>query len=212
MLKKLIGLLILLTVIIYFSNLSAMCGMPGCPRKEGGKHEHGPSEAKSEKDIKKYSEETKYTCPMHPEVVADKPGKCPKCGMNLEPKKTESKVKFSEETKYVCCPGCPNVVSNKPGKCPKCGMQLKKESKLYSYICPQKKCEYKSKEQGKCPHHKKDLKKTEVKLYCPMDDTELKTKDGKLYCPKCKMEIKPGDVKIKKIEKKKKIKKIEKKK
>ena len=25
----------------------------------------------------------KYTCPMHPEVVRKKPGKCPKCGMNL---------------------------------------------------------------------------------------------------------------------------------
>ncbi len=24
-----------------------------------------------------------YTCPMHPEVTADKLGKCPKCGMNL---------------------------------------------------------------------------------------------------------------------------------
>lgn len=24
-----------------------------------------------------------YTCPMHPEVVSDKPGQCPKCGMNL---------------------------------------------------------------------------------------------------------------------------------
>jgi Cu+-exporting ATPase len=28
-----------------------------------------------------------YTCPMHPEVVKNKPGKCPKCGMKLEPKK-----------------------------------------------------------------------------------------------------------------------------
>ncbi len=24
-----------------------------------------------------------YTCPMHPEVTSDKPGKCPKCGMEL---------------------------------------------------------------------------------------------------------------------------------
>ena len=24
-----------------------------------------------------------YTCTMHPEVVLDKPGKCPKCGMEL---------------------------------------------------------------------------------------------------------------------------------
>ena len=25
-----------------------------------------------------------YTCPMHPEVTSDKPGKCPECKMNLE--------------------------------------------------------------------------------------------------------------------------------
>ena len=28
-----------------------------------------------------------YTCSMHPEVITDKPGKCPKCGMNLIEKK-----------------------------------------------------------------------------------------------------------------------------
>ena len=26
-----------------------------------------------------------YTCPMHPEVISDHPGNCPKCGMALEP-------------------------------------------------------------------------------------------------------------------------------
>ena len=28
-----------------------------------------------------------YTCPMHPDVTSDKPGKCPKCGMTLVEKK-----------------------------------------------------------------------------------------------------------------------------
>ncbi|MBB5395032.1 MULTISPECIES: heavy metal-binding domain-containing protein [Mucilaginibacter] len=31
-----------------------------------------------------------YTCTMHPEVLSDKPGKCPKCGMTLV-KKTDKK-------------------------------------------------------------------------------------------------------------------------
>ncbi|SDO20111.1 Cu+-exporting ATPase [Lutimaribacter pacificus] len=30
-------------------------------------------------------EGTQYTCPMHPEIVRDHPGDCPKCGMALEP-------------------------------------------------------------------------------------------------------------------------------
>ncbi len=47
--------------------------------------------AKFLKDPKAYlqkASETKdvYTCPMHPEVQSDQPGKCPKCGMNLEKK------------------------------------------------------------------------------------------------------------------------------
>ena len=29
---------------------------------------------------------TEWTCPMHPEVVQDSPGSCPKCGMALEPR------------------------------------------------------------------------------------------------------------------------------
>ncbi|QHS55239.1 hypothetical protein GWR56_06675 [Mucilaginibacter sp. 14171R-50] len=32
-----------------------------------------------------------YTCTMHPEVLSDKPGKCPKCGMTLVKKETTKK-------------------------------------------------------------------------------------------------------------------------
>ena len=36
--------------------------------------------------LKTETVKTEYTCPMHPEVVSDKPGKCPQCGMDLEVK------------------------------------------------------------------------------------------------------------------------------
>ena len=40
-----------------------------------------------EKCIQKKEEmKAVYTCPMHPDVKLDKPGKCPKCGMKLEKK------------------------------------------------------------------------------------------------------------------------------
>jgi hypothetical protein len=38
----------------------------------------------------------KYTCVMHPEVVMDHPGNCPKCGMTLVPKKETEKPHAGE--------------------------------------------------------------------------------------------------------------------
>jgi DNA-directed RNA polymerase subunit RPC12/RpoP len=39
------------------------------------------------------ADEVRYTCPMHPEVVSETPGRCPHCGMKLveqpRPKMTE---------------------------------------------------------------------------------------------------------------------------
>lgn len=49
----------------------AVFGITACNKSE---HDHGGSQAHQ------------YTCSMHPEVVQAKPGKCPKCGMDLTEK------------------------------------------------------------------------------------------------------------------------------
>lgn len=66
-----------------------------------------------------------YTCVMHPEVQSDKPGKCPKCGMDLVLKEGAAGPQEHEHAKpdYTCVMH-PEISQDKPGKCPKCGMDL----------------------------------------------------------------------------------------
>ncbi len=74
----------------------------------------------------------KYTCPMHPHYVADRPGTCPICGMDLvaldgedEDAPMSSADQSSGEKKilYWQAPMDPNFKSDKPGKSPM-GMDL----------------------------------------------------------------------------------------
>jgi FtsP/CotA-like multicopper oxidase with cupredoxin domain len=57
-----------------------------------------------------------YTCPMHPEVITDEPGRCPKCGMKL----------LATEAAPIAyaCPMHPEIRSEQADRCPKCGMKL----------------------------------------------------------------------------------------
>jgi YHS domain-containing protein len=64
-----------------------------------------------------YEKKIEYIC-ENCHVHAEKPGKCPKCGKELE--KHEAKIA------YVCPMKQCNYKTNKPGNCPKCGMKLKK--------------------------------------------------------------------------------------
>jgi uncharacterized paraquat-inducible protein A len=82
------------------------------------------AEQKTNSIPKQKAEKMKYTCPMHPEVTSDKPGKCSKCGMDL--------VKAEKEKMKYTCPMHPEVTSDKPGKCSKCGMELKEKKENHS--------------------------------------------------------------------------------
>ena len=75
-----------------------------------------------------------YACPMHPQIVADHPGECPICGMDLVP---ASAVKKSPAEpaggrgatvagpQRFTCPMHPDFVTEDPkARCPRCHMKL----------------------------------------------------------------------------------------
>lgn len=65
-----------------------------------------------------------YVCPMHPEVQAKLPGKCPKCQMKL----VAQAVSSSSSDDFYLCSMHPEITSTKPDKCPKCQMKLVKSA------------------------------------------------------------------------------------
>ena len=95
--------------------------------------------------------DTYFICTMDPEVVSDKAGDCPLCGMKLVERTKEATspdaspaVGLPTSTpedaerflasvpaggEYYVCPMDPEVVSNKVEECPKCGMNLERETK-----------------------------------------------------------------------------------
>ena len=53
-------------------------------------HGEAHAEAHAEPHADAHAEEhadTTYVCPMHPDVTSHAPGKCPKCGMQLVPRR-----------------------------------------------------------------------------------------------------------------------------
>jgi Cu(I)/Ag(I) efflux system membrane fusion protein len=55
-----------------------------------------------------------YTCPMHPQIIKDKPGNCPICGMKLVKKETDAKTINEVELSTLLKPANQFVVSSIP--------------------------------------------------------------------------------------------------
>lgn len=51
--------------------------------------------------FEKAEENTKYTCPMHPEIIKNEPGDCPKCGMPLEAISVSLSEEDNSELNYM---------------------------------------------------------------------------------------------------------------
>jgi len=91
------------------------------PESYTGKHDDCEHQQESpQTEVEQNRSSKKYTCPMHPEIIRDEPGACPKCGMALEPMGAPVS---QEKTEYVC-PMHPEIVRDEPGACPICGMAL----------------------------------------------------------------------------------------
>ena len=71
-----------------------------------------------------------YVCPMPADaaVVADKPGKCPVCGMTLVPTRLEAK--------WWCPTHQTLIVRDAPGKCPLDGKALVQVTVAEHWTCP----------------------------------------------------------------------------
>ena len=108
--------IVLLSMLVCFTASSVFSQSPDLSKKQDVKQ----SKVAGPKDDLKQKKETVtqviYTCAMHPEIVQDKGGKCPTCGMNLD-KKSVAKVNYT-------CPMHKEVSQDKAGKCPKCKMNL----------------------------------------------------------------------------------------
>lgn len=76
--------------IIAFTILTATV-IAACNNSASTESKKDSTATTSTTDTSKVVSAVKYTCTMHPDVISDTPGNCPKCGMELVPIKDSAK-------------------------------------------------------------------------------------------------------------------------
>lgn len=72
-----------------------------------------------------HHEKEQYTCPMHPQIIQDKPGKCPICGMDLVPRQAAvAEAVLDTSLSYLVKPVNEQVVANTPTISPESGTRI----------------------------------------------------------------------------------------
>lgn len=67
---------------------------------------------KSNEPVENQRQKEVYTCPMHPQIIRDKPGNCPICGMTLVKKITESQAEEDNSIDNLLKPTDNFIVGN----------------------------------------------------------------------------------------------------
>ena len=113
---------------------------------------------------------TQYTCPMHPEVVADEPGNCPKCGMTLVPRES------------AASPHAGHVMSEEEHKIPD-------ETPAKTMVARHDHA--KGRQGAGHGHGKHAAAEASMQYTCPMHPEVVSDEPGS--CPKCGMFLVPAE-------------------
>jgi len=89
--------------LIFISTVILLIVVSGCKNNKDPHAEHNTEAAKE-----------LYTCPMHPQILRDKPGKCPICGMELVKKETDGQISTDLTLEALLRPTNEFVVSSIP--------------------------------------------------------------------------------------------------
>jgi heavy metal-binding protein len=86
----------------------------------------GPAGATAQKPRAADLPPISFTCPMHPDIVEDHSGTCPRCGMDLTPVRLDS---------AYSCPVHTTVIETDPGRCRVCRRTLVRVTVALFWTC-----------------------------------------------------------------------------